>query len=1090
MHIRRISTVFIAAVVALCMVVPSFAVSVQGEAAESDGADGYGYEPKGVPVLDLPPAGSGGKGSGGQVTGGEISAEVAVGPGNEDNVLSGEYVFREGGCIHVEEGYILYFDMGNIILEGNGGIAVRFDGGASAGIIVGGMQILLKTFDGETDATLTGKGTVVFGGEGLIHLEILKGFEFRLGGFAVTASGDNTMDFTIDSFKADFGGLSVTYPSGEGTDTLTVSGNGDISMTYKTEGGRMLAGLEGEMALSASGGNFSASFEMVSDLLLAVPSEEPDSLGEYVSGSVGFSAEVSAKFDLSPGGEDPSELDVELEKLRMTASLSGDTGSETFAVSGKVSFDRFFAAIRSEGTDVMLEIRDFSIGSDARVSLDAVMGLAEYWLIPVKNPTLPVLEPPSDEIYAAVEDFASGDPSDGQVEFYLEDFAADPVSGYVDFPLLLSLPNNLYGLSDDFAVFIAKMRAVEYISLSLDIGGLDLEIGTGDASVDVEAGGISAGASISNSTGEDVTVSKVEADARAETFRLKISSADTSISRLEAGADLSLDGEVGTFVNSSDEIEVEHFVFKGSVGLSLYAKGYVDGSLFMMQVDGGEFGFDFSNKGMYANIAVEMLRMGLFGTEMSFSSVSVDTDGKLSAEEMRMSGTFLHPMGVGYGMFASCDISVKGLRSNGFGDPASSVDRVDARIELASGSTLELKSTWNSRTVSVNGGNVTRDEISTVFPFNSIITTQMGIVPEGTTLTFGGDSLYVAESFYVSEGGSVSGPFAFENLFSDQTAGYSLSNRINGGYVGVEYTRDGPSFFLVPEEGYTGTGVASPSGFAYDAGTKGMTIAAAGTVTVLSGTVEGFEQYNVHLNLGGGNVEEYVYGFMDSITKAIPATGDGRIPLFVANGFGKSVGEVTETAGSFTWSHQLKTAGDLDATVHYGEQVSVTVGENTFDADGLRFTIPSDASGTVTVRTASGVIWEIDGGANQGRTYTLFSQKTVYGGHDAYLLNCEGGRATVYLPADGSDSVLFHVNGVGLSSVAASSFVEMDGAGYLKYDEGSYSYFYAGADPYPDPSSGSAGNGIDMVLVGAAAAAIAAVGLAGAYFLHRRSASP
>lgn len=1096
--------VSIAAIVALCMVMPSVAVfAPQEDGAWNDGAESYDYEPKGAPVADLFPTGIGMKGNGSSILDGDVSTEITVGPGSENNLIAGEYVFKEGGSIRVKEGYILYFDVVDITLEGNGDV-FKFEKGSSVGITVGMTRILLKTFDEETDATLAGRGSFVLDGteENLLHLDIPEGFEFRLGRFAVVASAKNTMDVVLkanffgSSIKADFGGLSITYPFGGSTDTLAVSGKGEINAVVNSEGSKTSIGLKGELGIDISGGNFSASVDIVSDLLLAVLLDDMGGLVApegYSSGSLNIAAEVSAKIDLSTGGEDPAELKAALEKLRVALSLSGDPESKALAFSADVSFDSLLATVRSDEADATLEIRDFAIGFDSKMTMEALMGLSE-----VSNITLPDVTVPSKEMYDVIDAFLYSLGNLSDVKDVLDGFAADPVGGYVELSPIVSSSKEIYGFSGDVAKLIAILRGIEHVSVSLDVGSLDVEIEakSENISLDAEAGGISADVSVSSGPGEssDVAVSKVTADAKVERFRLEFSNEDTSINKLEASAELSLEGEVITSVDLSDKVVVDRFAFKGGIGLSLYAKGYHVGDLFMMQVEGGKVGFDFNKEGMYVEIGAETLRIDLSGTKMLMSSFSVDTTGKLSVEEMRMNGPFLDKQSK-FGMFTDCDICVKGLERSGFENAKSSVDRVDARIELVSGSTFELKSTWNSRTVSVNGGNVTSNDLTmTDLPFSKVILTQIGIVPEGATLTFEGDSLYVAGSFYKMEGGKVSGSFAFDEYFLDPVGRYSLQNEIVGGYVGVEYSGDGPSFSLVPEKGYTGTNVASPTGFTYDAGTKAMTIAPADTVTELKGLVEGLEKYHVYLDLGNGNVKGLPCDFKDTVNESIPVGSDGQMPLFVVNGFGKSVGSLTETSGSFSWSYDLDTAGDTNATVCYGNSVTVVVGDNTFDSNGLKFTIPSDASGNVRVKTASGVVWDIDGEANKGKTYSLLAQKTTYDGRDVYLVICYGGNATMYMPVDGSDSVLFHVNNVGLSSATESSFVDIDGTGYLKYGGNSYSYFYTGADPYYEPSepsdpsepSSGSGGGINVALVGAAVAVVAVGGLAGAYFLRGR----
>ena len=225
----------------------------------------------------------------------------------------------------------------------------------------------------------------------------------------------------------------------------------------------------------------------------------------------------------------------------------------------------------------------------------------------------------------------------------------------------------------------------------------------------------------------------------------------------------------------------------------------------------------------------------------------------------------------------------------------------------------------------------------------------------------------------------------------------------------------------------------------------------------------------------------------------------------MVNQFGKAVGVLSDTGkGVYEWKcSTYEYSYDLYLTPYYGTLGEVKTGEVIdIGDDGARFVIPEDSDGTVTVKTSSGVLWEIDGKNNQGKTYDVVATKTVYDGHDAYILDCSG-DAVVYLPVTGSDTFLYHVNDFGFATVIQSEIVEIDGVKYFKfstddyssraanailYVSDDYSYFYAGSDPYTDPSN-SDDNGTNWLLIGGAVAAVAIIALAGAYFLHSRKAA-
>ena len=94
----------------------------------------------------------------------------------------------------------------------------------------------------------------------------------------------------------------------------------------------------------------------------------------------------------------------------------------------------------------------------------------------------------------------------------------------------------------------------------------------------------------------------------------------------------------------------------------------------------------------------------------------------------------------------------------------------------------------------------------------------------------------------------------------------------------------------------------------------------------------------------------------------------------------------------------------------------------------------------------------------------------------------------VYLPVTGSATFLYHVNDFGFATVIQSEIVEIDGVKYFKFSTDDYSYFYAGSDPYTDPRYCD-DNVTNWLLFGGAGAAVAIIALAGAYFLHSRTAA-
>ena len=665
----------------------------------------------------------------------------------------------------------------------------------------------------------------------------------------------------------------------------------------------------------------------------------------------------------------------------------------------------------------------------------------------------------------------------------MDRFINDPISGLVDFYELDSESyNRIYGNMDDLAKLVAGMRDIDF-SVSLSIGNIDVEV-EGSSMLDLEVSGIGFDMSLDNTSSETdagvKTVAMLSAEARVGGINAALSNPSIALEKIEADAKVSFGGNVES-IYADDTVTVNKFDFRGSADASLYMKGYIEGGRMMLSVDGGNAAFDFSDEGRYTSVSLGDVKAGVRGADLSIKSLFMDTDYSFSVKEMSMKGPFFISVG-DPAAYKDCDISVKNL--SGVAGKEYSVDSIHAWIDSANGGVLELTSNGNDRTVSVNGGDVYSDILCPIDLFNNILVTQVEIIPDGASITFEGDSLLIVDSFYVQDGGKVSGSFAIWNFFGDVANNYCLSayDMINAD-LGVKYVDGVPTFFIHPWEGYVGDDVSDISGFTYDKETKTISIELGDSLNLLEAKVNDPATFSIYVD--GEKKTECHYDDVATLSIEVP---EGKVPLFLVNQFGKAVGVLSDTGkGVYEWKCIYRYSYDLYLTPYYGTLSEVKTGEVTdIGDDGARFVIPEDSDGTVTVKTSSGVLWEIDGKNNQGKTYDVVATKTVYDGHDAYILDCSG-DAVVYLPVTGSDTFLYHVNDFGFATVIQSEIVEIDEVKYFKFSTDDYSYFYAGSDPYPDPNSDD--NGTNWLLIGGAVAAVAIIALAGAYFLHSRKAA-
>lgn len=1129
MYIKTKYSVAMAFVVALCMVMPSAAVfSSDGGDAEAVGPVTYEYssDPASWPSLSDMDLGSiagfdpsaiigsieiEGKGNGEIIKPSEkIETVIEVGPDSENNVMEGKYVFYSDGQVRVADGYVLILSAADISVTAQGSAVFVFEKGASVAVSLGSILDMdigfnIYTFKEKTEISLDGTYSSN-GSEGSIGMAFSEGTVIKVGDTSVKAVKDNSVGFnySISSLTPSLtvsgavsftiGGIEITYPTGEDTSYMvSVSGDGSVSVNY----GNPTTVLKANINMNISEEDFfDISVGMSANVTLANSEDEGISLK---SGNVSVSVKADMKLDLGGLEKAYPKADVEIKGFELGLDVSvSETGAAKVSarlslanVSADITRDVIImSAEESRSDSIRVEVSDVRASLDAEAALADIMALVSSGGYDVNVPSIPSwkstdFEDIFDDVQVLSErDWAFADDKDVS-DFYaaMDRFINDPISGLVDFYELDSESYSIYGNMDDLAKSVAGMRDIDF-SVSLSIGNIDVEV-EGSRMLDLEVGGVGFDMSLDNTSSETdagvKTVAMLSAEARVGGINAALSNYSVALEKIEADAKVSFGGKVES-IYADDTVTVNTFDFSGSADASLYIKGYTEGGRMMLSVDGGNATFDFSDEGRYTSVSLEDVKVGVHGADLSIKSLFMDTDYSFSVKEMSMKGPFFISVW-NPAAYKDCDISVKNL--SGVASKEYSVDSIHAWIVSADGGVLELTSNGNDRTVSVNGGDVYSDILCPIDLFNNILVTQVEIIPDGASITFEGDSLLVVDSFYVQDGGKVSGSFATWNFFGDVANNYCLSayGMIHT-ELGVKYVDGVPTFFIHPWEGYVGDDVSDISGFTYDKETKTISIEPGDSLNLLEAEVNDPATFSIYVD-GEKKTECQYY---DVATLSIEAP-EGKVPLFMVNQFGKAVGVLSDTGkGVYEWKCIYGYSYDLYLTPYCGTLSEVKTGEVTdIGDDGARFVIPEDSDGTVTVKTSSGVLWEIDGKSNQGKTYDVVATKTVYDGHDAYILDCSG-DAVVYLPVTGSDTFLYHVNDFGFATVIQSDIVEIDGVKYFKFSTDDYSYFYAGSDPYPDPSN-SVDNGTNWIMIGGAVAAVAIIALAGAYFLHSRKAA-
>lgn len=1128
MYIKTKYSVAMAFVVALCMVMPSAAVfSSDGGDAEAVGPVTYEYssDPASWPSLSDIDLGSiagfdpsaiigsieiEGKGNGEIIKPSEkIETVIEVGPDSENNVMEGKYVFYSDGQVRVADGYVLILSAADISVTAQGSAVFVFEKGASVAVSLGSIQSMdigfnIYTFKEKTEISLDGTYSSN-GSDGSIGMAFSEGTVIKVGDTSVKAVKDNSVGFnySISSLTPSLtvsgavsftiGGIEITYPTGEDTSyTVSVSGDGSVLVSY----GNPTTVLKANINMNISEEDFfDISVGMSANVTLANSEDEGIPLK---SGNVSVSVKADMKLDLGGLKKAYPKADVEIKGFELGLDVSvSETGAAKVSarlslanVSADITRDVIMSAEESRSNSIRVEVSDVRASLDAEAALADIIALISSGGYDVIVPTIPswksiYFEDIFDDVQDLSEcDWAFADDKDVS-DFYaaMDRFINDPISGLVDFYELDSESyNRIYGNMDDLAKLVAGMRDIDF-SVSLSIGNTDVEV-EGSSMLDLEVSGIGFDMSLDNTSSETdagvKTVAMLSAEARVGGINAALSNPSIALEKIEADAKVSFGGNVES-IYADDTVTVNKFDFRGSADASLYMKGYIEGGRMMLSVDGGNAAFDFSDEGRYTSVSLGDVKAGVRGADLSIKSLFMDTDYSFSVKEMSMKGPFFISVG-DPAAYKGCDISVKNL--SGVAGKEYSVDSIHAWIDSANGGVLELTSNGNDRTVSVNGGDVYSDILCPIDLFNNILVTQVEIIPDGASITFEGDSLLIVDSFYVQDGGKVSGSFAIWNFFGDVANNYCLSayDMINAD-LGVKYVDGVPTFFIHPWEGYVGDDVSDISGFTYDKETKTISIEPGDPLNLLKAKVNDPATFSIYVD--GEKKTECHYDDVATLSIEVP---EGKVPLFLVNQFGKAVGVLSDTGkGVYEWKCIYRYSYDLYLTPYYGTLSEVKTGEVTdIGDDGARFVIPEDSDGTVTVKTSSGVLWEIDGKNNQGKTYDVVATKTVYDGHDAYILDCSG-DAVVYLPVTGSDTFLYHVNDFGFATVIQSEIVEIDEVKYFKFSTDDYSYFYAGSDPYPDPNSDD--NGTNWLLIGGAVAAVAIIALAGAYFLHSRKAA-
>lgn len=1010
--------------------------------------------------------------------------------------------------------------------------AVAFSGKYSATTVAGDTDSTASVtlaFDDKTEIK-SGGMTFKTSGENSISVTL-----------TITAIGEMDVPTNIQASYR-FDGISVAFPTGEtgsdgsaATETATLTGSGtasfklDISMSTTLsavitlsadadlkvaigDGFTVSAGLEADVKAAVDVSGMSGS----STAGLGTSGFDP-SMITFESGSIAVTAGVSGGLDLSDFAEEYTKFNVAVDGLK-------EKFSAEVLSSGKLSFSEELSAdsisidaVDEDGGFQKAEAKGLSLSLGAQAGFSDLVKMSTRTHDEAKAPK--ESEMISEVVKNARDTFDHIDDLvynmwviwnyDDATKFAnaMNGFIADPISGFEDLYSVSDITYEVYSAVYSAVNNLVSLTSVSEITAEFGVDSVTFESNEGlsrvssayvslpeEAVTNISVEGISAGFSMKQTSATDSEINtEISAD-----FRVKGISGNTDdIGKLRIDkADISIDGSVKgdmttEIYTDEDEDGAEHMKLKAfsipdaSVDFDLYLKGYTSSDMMMMSISGAKATAAFDEAHMSSTVSADSVKAGMSGADVAIKSLKVTSEGEFSVDEMSMKGSFYD--GGEYFGFMDSDISVKNLKGTAGSD--FSLGSADAKIELTGGRTFELSSDWNSRTVTVSGGNIDVRELGAVSVLDSIIMTQVQIVPKDAVLSFEGDSLLISDRVYVQAGGRIAGSFASGSYFADATNGYMVKSDIANGYLGVTYTDGVPAFSIVPMAGYGGKTVEDIVGFVYDAEKNVVTFEKkSGELSELYADVADPLSYKIFIN--GVEKGTFTYG---SIIDAITLDPSDKTPLFVVDQYGSRVGAILLGIGGYQWTsaYSVYWAADTYLTVCYGTVVENALTEDyDSDSDAVEATINASSEGkSVTVKTPSGVKWKITADSSKDYTFSLISQKTEYDGREAYLLDFSHAKLmdyTAYIPVSGSGNVLYHVNDGGVASVIPSKEVEIDGEKYLSFTADNFSYFYVASDPYSD--DGSESSNTLLIAVGAVVV-IAIIALAAVYVVRARKAA-
>ncbi len=214
----------------------------------------------------------------------------------------------------------------------------------------------------------------------------------------------------------------------------------------------------------------------------------------------------------------------------------------------------------------------------------------------------------------------------------------------------------------------------------------------------------------------------------------------------------------------------------------------------------------------------------------------------------------------------------------------------------------------------------------------------------------------------------------------------------------------------------------------------------------------------------------------------------------LVNANGATVGTVALNGlSNKIWSYQ-RASGDealVLTTVKSTTISDVVAGENKVSGNAVSFTVPDLSSGSASIVFENGLRFDLTDSALTGKAVDMIAQATTYNGKTAYIvkvLNDNSAVASVfYIPVDGVNNKLMHVDEYGRTSTLATNAVTIDGQTYLKVALSDYSILYTETDnPVITPDSNS--SDYTMIII-AAVAIVAVVALVGAVFFLRKRAA-